>query len=444
MKRMMFHIALACAALAASIAHAQPPATPLLDGFLHSGVSSCSTAGCHGDQVSGAGAGAVVGQNEYFRWRAPGIAGAHSRAYAVLQSPHSQRIARNLGIGAAHQSPECLACHSDFPPADKRSERFQASDGVGCEACHGGSENWLAFHRIGAGHAQNIAMGLYPTEEPEARGALCLSCHLGSEASGQFVSHRLMGAGHPRLKFELDLYTTMQQHHTVDADYRERKTVAAGAKVWAVGQALSLTRMLDLLTDERIGTAGAFPELAFFDCHACHQPISAGDDDLSWRANPLRALGPGVPVLNDANLIMLIAAARVIDPVVADTLEDQGRALHAASQLSRTNFLAAARRLAATATDFSAQLAATDFENKAAVRQILGEVVDASLSERYTNYAAAEQALFAVQRLGADLGLGQADFTAAVERAGRSVESPYTYDQAAFRRALGDIKALAP
>lgn len=434
-------VATALAVLAPVLARAEPP-LPLFDGFQHSGVSSCSTAGCHGDQVSGPGAGQVVGQNEYFIWRSPGQPGAHSRAYEVLLTPHSQRIARNLGIGPAHQAQECLACHADNVPPALRSARFQLADGVGCEACHGGSQNWLAYHRIGAGHEQNIAMGMYPTTDPAARARLCLSCHLGSTAAGQFVSHRLMGAGHPRLKFELDLYTTIQKHHREDDAYKARKPVASGAKVWAVGQAMALQRTLDLLTSDAVGTAGAFPELVFFDCHACHKPISDGDATLTWRANPLRALGPGVPVLNDSNLIMLIAAARVIDPLLADRLEDEGRALHAASQMNRTNFVAAARRLSATADEMSARIMAADLSNRAAVAAILAEVVSSAQSERYTDYAVAEQALFAVQRLAADLGLGAGGVGAAIDRASRHAAGPYVYNQSEFRRSLAEIDGL--
>ena len=235
--------------------------TPLFDGLMRTGVPSCSTAGCHGDQVSGAGAGPVVGQNEYFKWRSPEQAGAHSRAYEALLTPWGKRIAQNLGIGAAHQAQECLDCHADNIPEAQRAARFQLSDGVGCEACHGGAQNWLAFHRIGAGHAENIAAGLYPTEEPKARGELCLGCHLGSNDKNQFVSHRIMGAGHPRLRFELDLYTAIQQHHTVDDDYRARKRAPSGAEVWAVGQAMALSRMLELIIDDEKGVDGVFPEL---------------------------------------------------------------------------------------------------------------------------------------------------------------------------------------
>jgi len=187
----VYGLAAACLAQA----QAQEPATPLTDGVAHMGVSSCSSAGCHGDQVSGPGAGPVVGQNEYFRWRSSGEAGAHSRAYAVLLTPHGQRIARNLGIGKAEEAAVCLDCHADNVALDQRSERFQLSDGVACEACHGGAEDWLAFHRIGAGHDANIDAGLYPTEAPEARARLCLGCHLGSKTKNQFVTHQIMGAG---------------------------------------------------------------------------------------------------------------------------------------------------------------------------------------------------------------------------------------------------------
>ncbi len=422
--------------------YAQAPSAPLMDGYNHTGVASCATAGCHGDQVAGPGAGPVVGQNEYFRWRAFGESGAHSRAYEVLLTPHAQRIARNLGIGPAQKADECLDCHADNVPDTLRSERFQISDGVGCEACHGGAQDWLAFHRSSADHALNVEAGLYPTEDPSARAQLCLNCHLGSGAKNQFVSHKIMGAGHPRLKFELDLYTTIQQHHRTDAGYSTRKTVAPGAQVWAIGQVSALQRTLDLLLDKKISGEGPFPELFFFDCHACHQPISSGLKDLSWRPNPLRPLGPGVPILNDANLFMLIAAARGLDTVLAERLENNGRALHAASLQSSKQFRRSAIVLRATTDEMASRVLSADFSDPAMVRAILREVVDASLAERYTNYAAAEQALFAVQRLSADLELNSTEMTTAIEQASNHVQSPSTYDQIRFRDALRKIETF--
>jgi len=423
----------------ATIATAQPHPVPIMDGLAHTGVPSCATAGCHGDQVTGDGAGPVVGQNEYFQWRSSTEKGAHSRAYEVLLTPHAKRIANNLGVGAAQKAAECLDCHADNVASEQRSQRFQISDGVGCEACHGGAQNWLAFHRIGAGHEKNIEAGLYPTEDPVARARLCFGCHLGSSFENQFVNHRIMGAGHPRLKFELDLYTTVQQHHRVDDGYRQRKSVAPGAQVWAIGQALGLERTLELLLDNKTGRSGVFPELVFFDCHSCHQPISNGIADLDWRPNPGRSVGPGMPILNDANLIMLQAVMSVIDPGVARRLESEGRSLHMASLHSGSQFRASAETLRAIAADAADSIMTADLADASIVRGILLEIVGTEQANRYTNYAAAEQALFAIQRLGAALQLEGPEFTDSIEKASGAVQSPYTYNQNAFKTALSDI-----
>lgn len=438
-------VALAPILWSAAASAQETPPTPLFDGFTHMGVASCANAGCHGDQVTGPGAGPVVGQNEYIRWLSPGQKGAHSRAYSALWSDHARRIADNLGIGPAYQSPVCLNCHADNVAPNLRGDRFQISDGVGCEACHGGAQNWLASHRSAPGHQQNVAIGLYPTELPIARGRLCLGCHLGSIEDYQFVSHRIMGAGHPRLKFELDLYTAMQSHHTIDADYAARKVAAPGAKVWAVGQALALQRTLELVSDKTLGLDGAFPEFVFFDCHACHQPISDDDSVLSWKANPARGLGPGAPTFNDANLIMLIAASHVLDPALADRLEAEGRAVHAAAQKSHAAFIDAARALKETADALVVHFDRLDYGD-GSERALLDQVLSERLAERYTNYAVAEQALFAVQRLVADLndggGLSQSGsrrLNKAIADAGKAVESPYTYNQNQFRRALATV-----
>ncbi len=436
-------IAFIWAISSATNSYAQIAPIPFVDGLRHTGVPSCSTAGCHGDQVTGEGVGPIVGQNEYFQWASRDEKGAHSRAYEVLLTPHGKRIAANLGLGPAHKSDTCLDCHADNVAEEYRSQRFQISDGVGCEACHGGAENWLAFHRIGAGHARNIEAGLYPTEDPASRARLCFGCHIGSAYENQFVSHRLMGAGHPRMKFELDLYTTIQKHHVVDEDYRTRKAVTSGAQVWAIGQAIAVERTLTLLIDNNIGSTGAFPEFVFFDCHSCHQPISEGINQLSWRPNPGRALGPGAPILNDANIIMLQAAMRVIDPVLAAKLENQARALHAASQQSGSHFRRAAATLKTTAEQAADHLSEVDLSDPAKVRAILREITSDDRVRRYTNYAAAEQALFAVQRLTAALGLADSEFNAGIERAGQAAKSPYGYDQRAFGAALRDIGRLA-
>ena len=61
------------------------------------------------------------------------------------------------------------------------------------------------------------------------------------------------------------------------------------------------------------------PELAFFDCHACHRPMK----NPHWAFRESSGLEPGTIHVNDANLIMLRALLRNISP-------GQGERLHAA------------------------------------------------------------------------------------------------------------------
>jgi hypothetical protein len=81
----------------------------------------------------------------------------------------------------------------------------------------------------GATHAGNVKRGLYPTDEPVAQARLCLSCHFGNK--DKFVTHRMMGAGHPRMSFELDTFSQTQPPHFVaDADWERRKGAYDGVR----------------------------------------------------------------------------------------------------------------------------------------------------------------------------------------------------------------------
>ena len=113
----------------------------------HLGVASCAGSTCHGRM---AGDGPVVRQDEISIWQEPSTAGgAHSRAYAVLSNSRSQFIARNLGIADAASAPMCLGCHSSSASASGGNFRYQLSDGVNCESCHGGASGWISSHYAG-------------------------------------------------------------------------------------------------------------------------------------------------------------------------------------------------------------------------------------------------------------------------------------------------------
>jgi hypothetical protein len=351
-----------------------------------------------------------VRQNEIVTWQDPSsLAGSHSRAWSVLAGGRSQAIARRLGIGNPQTSQECIACHGD--PAPNRGARFMQSEGVGCEACHGGSggvagasgvagEGWLASHAgVNASHADNVARGLWAVNQPAVRAGVCLDCHFGSAKPGQFVTHRIMAAGHPRIAFELDLFTSLQSHHDEDADYAARKGIVPGVKLWAIGQALAVERALALWPQR---ATGQFPEFYFFDCRSCHRTFS--DDlavDITARTNPGRPIPPGDVVWNDESLIMLAAAARVAAPELAGELDQRSKAFHKALGGSREASLSAASALADTARRLAARFEAARFDSNQTFAML--DAVLAGERARITDYQGGAQAVMAADTLVASL-----------------------------------------
>ena len=409
------------------------------------GVASCGGTTCHGRSE---GDGPVVRQDEIMLWQDPAsAAGAHSRAYAVLRDPRSQVIAQRLGIGEASGAPVCLGCHAT--PAGQRGGRFQLNDGVGCESCHGPASGWLSSHyAVGGTHANNVSRGLIPLENARARASVCLDCHFGSADEGQFVTHRIMAAGHPRISFELDLFTTLQQHHQVDGDYVRRKGQNESLRTWAVGQAMALDRSLSLFTNPNRGTEGAFPEFYFFDCHSCHRPIS---DDPDFRptgvANPSRPIPAGMPPYNDENMIMLAAAARAVAPNVAQRFERDSRAFHQAIARDRATAVRAAQTLRTTAQALADAFSSAPM-GRAQTFAIIESITSQAISPRFTNYAGSVQAVMATDTLlSALVNDGQVSEAAAsnirsdINTAYRAVRDPNAYRPGEFRASLGRAAA---
>lgn len=397
---------------------------PAVAQDVHLGVKSCGSSGCHG-QVSAFGSKVLL--NEYLTWQKYD---KHSQSYSVLKGKRAQRIAANLGIDAAHESDTCLNCHTTNIPEAQRGPQFNIADGVSCEACHGaGSGPWMGLHIGGADHASNVKNGLVPLEDPATRAAVCLDCHLGDQ--DQFATHRIMGAGHPRISFELDSFTAFQPAHYVsDDDYSERKAVVDGVKTWAVGQALMVERRMDLLIDSKFAKTGLFPELAFFDCHACHQPMSSSQPDSSgsfataWKSRPGTGLGPGVAKLNDANMLMLEVALGMADAGMAKDMAANIRALHKAVHTSRQATVAAAEKVRTAAKSAVSTLSAMTVD-QAAMQAALQKLIDRSQGGYFADYTSAEQATMA---LGAMIeAMGAAGFmdTAAYDAANAKMEAVY-------------------
>lgn len=405
------------------------------------GVASCAGSTCHGRAE---GNGAVVRQDEIATWQEPSsVSGAHSRAYAVLAGRRGQQIADSLGLGRATQAPQCLGCHATYAPAAQRGPRFQLSDGVGCESCHGAAETWLASHYARpATHASNVADGLVPLEDPQTRANVCLDCHYGSENTGQFVTHSMMAAGHPRVSFELDLFSALQQHHQVDDDYVQRKRRPDAVRFWAVGQAEAVRRATRLYAQPRFAMEGAFPQFYFFDCHSCHREIQDSDQRrLTFETNPERPIPFGNPPFNDENIIMLQAVAGALVPGQADAFKSASRDFHRAMG-GNGNPRETARALSQRARALSNALSQRAYIDADAFRVI--EIIGSNATRpRFTDYSGSVQAVMAIDTLlnglvtnGRITAGAAASIRADINRAYNAVEEPNAFRPTDFRTAI--------
>jgi hypothetical protein len=411
-------------------------ATAAFAGDQHLGVATCASTLCHGSaKVLEAGA---VQQNEYVTWS---HFDPHARAYRVLREPPAQKMAQRLGIGPAHEARVCLDCHADNVPAAERGPRFQLSDGIGCESCHGSAQRWLASHDDAprVTHADNVANGLYPVEEPQARARLCSGCHVGDES--RFASHRLMAAGHPRLSFELDTFTELwrtsggREHFRRDADYRARKPPAQGSTVWVAGLIEAVRSQLELLQSPHFQDTGALPEFALYNCYSCHRRMRF---DYTAGRGLAASLEPGSLRLDDSRLVMLSAFFAALDPQWNEALRTQTANLHRAAGASRVATATASAELAQTIERAASALAGRPL-TLAEKRATLRALVEGAAGGDYPDYVAAEQAAMAVVLLLAETGR-ERELKPQIDALFDALAQDDRYDAARFEQLLSRLK----
>jgi hypothetical protein len=290
-------------------------------------------------------------------------------------------------------------------------------------------------------HANNIENGLYDTADATSRARLCLSCHFGNK--DKLVTHRIMGAGHPRMSFELDTFTEIApKHFVIDKDYAERKKVWDDAKTWAIGQALAVSETMDILSDEKRGRDGVFPELVLFDCHACHHQMSDG----RWKPKTVfgPSISPGLVRLNDSSMIMLRAVAMSVDEKLGDRVREQVQKLHRAVS-GDGDPRAEAANLKKLANEIVPVIARTEFSADV-VKRILSSLIDDGLAGHYSDYSAAEQSVMAMASVSSFLAKqsalpGAANFNASLKKLNQLLINDEKYQPQQFTAQLKDLRA---
>ena len=427
-------LAAAALALAATVSLARP--AQAADDGVHLGVASCSGSNCHGSTVPLDAS--SVAQNEYTIWS---TRDKHRLAYKVLLEDRAIKMAHALGLPDAKSAPLCLNCHADYVPPERRGREFQLSDGVGCEACHGGASTWLGTHISGATHQQNLAAGLYPTEKPVARAARCLDCHFGNDR--QFVDHRLYGAGHPRLSFEADTFTAAEPaHFIVDKDYVQRKGLITDAQVWAAGQAVSVTRRMQAVLDPAHAHEGIFPEFALFECTSCHH---AYDSLNAPRPNSI-GMGPGTVKFDDANALMLCIAAAHLAPGASKAISERTVALDHATMELWPAAEQEAHSLGKIASELAPALADHDFTPEG-MRAAIGGLIALGLADEDFSYSHAEQTTMALEALLSGLqsagvigGTQIQSIKSAMAGLYEALATPPTFQPGPYIKALRDFR----
>jgi hypothetical protein len=229
-------------AVAPGVAHAQTA------GLKYTGTASCGASNCHGSTKPKAD---FPKMNENIIWTQKD---AHAKAYTTLTNEklksgvRPSKIAQELKIAKSETSDRCLVCHAVNVPVAQRGPKFDITDGVHCDGCHGPAEKWLEPHaEKGWTHEQSVKLGMYDTKNFLLRAEKCVSCHLQ-------IDHDLVAAGHPDLlAFELSTFSANMPPHWRD------KGTWIDAKAWATGQVVSLREAAGQLAAR--AKAGVGPKL---------------------------------------------------------------------------------------------------------------------------------------------------------------------------------------
>ena len=296
------------------------------------GMLSCASASCHGQSTDDAFP-AGTARQEATLWLEHD---PHAQAARTLNSLQFKRILALVSSGREGGPPSaeiylrCARCHDPqgLALAGKDAAELMTmpasvrTRGISCETCHGAAEKWLTEHYRGdVSRAELSELGMTDTGDVLVRGRRCAACHVGDETRD--MNHDMIAAGHPPLRFELSAYHDLiRRKHWSDAERIERPHFKA--QLWAAGQ-LAVTDATVTLLQSR-GERN-WPELAEFDCLACHQRLRPVTSPKRQRGT--RELSLGTSAWQPWNLAL---TSRLIEAEIPATLSLQSSPTDAVRQ----------------------------------------------------------------------------------------------------------------
>ncbi len=238
----------------------------------------------------------------------------HIKAFELLKGELGQKMEKILGYKVTEDK-RCLACHANWHWKEGFEKPQLFEFGVTCESCHGPASKWkdphvkLDWRKTNPGDKEKDA-GFVDVRNPIRRARQCFSCHIGDVKEGKVVTHEMYAAGHPPLPgIEMETFVSQMPFHwrtlrergdfTNRAEYlkanfpgqEKPEEDLPRTKSTLIGGVMALREALDLFGEQAVDKHqdSVWPELAVFDCSACHHDLRA----KSWRR--VRGYGKAIP-----------------------------------------------------------------------------------------------------------------------------------------------------
>jgi hypothetical protein len=385
----------------------------------YEGVRACNLCHGRGTQEQDQRFDYLVKLNEIHTWSSP--KDKHSSAADALDParvPLAAHMKEVLGekeyTGLLSQ---CRKCHDTGEPASSTMH------GVTCEACHGPASNWIDPHWKEPEKyrykslADKTKDGMIDVRDPVTKATLCSSCHLGDASAGKVVTHEMYAAGHPPLAgFEAATYAVAMPAHWTPMSAKPEKYQrhhgqfhqrAPETRQMLLGGLSSLSSYLTLLADyaKLPANASTWPELALYDCFACHHDLQRE----SWRQS--RGYGkhtPGRPPLRAwPNVLARLALQQAgTEAAVREKLDHAARTVGrrpfgepaeiiAAASAAADEIDNAAKALKAQLDRSGASAEEAQAQDRKLTEQVLRNICELASSE-YQDYDSARQLVWAI------------------------------------------------